>query len=231
MNGMTIVAFGDSITMDTHVEDETKRWLSVLQDMLSRQYPTINFKLINSGVGGHSDREKMTRYERDVLAHNPDVLLVQFGGNNSGYIEPERAVSTQETDKYLQQIKDTISPETELVIITFPYVLWSKHQFFITDPEGFNRFYEARGGHDASVNQYREVVKAFAARNGYLIVDLYKAMKETTDIESLQVGDGVHLNAAGDELLAQLVFGALDKIIDKSHHKAIQSDALSSCCG
>ena len=56
-------------------------------------------------------------------------------------------------------------------------------------------------------------------------------MKETTNIESLQVGDGVHLNAAGDELLAQLVFGALDRIIEKSHHKAITSDARSSRCG
>ena len=100
MKRMTIVAFGDSITMDTHVEDETKRWLSVLRDMLSEQYPSINFTLVNSGIGGNSDREKMARYERDVLAHNPDVLLLQFGGNNSGYIEPERAVSTQETRRW-----------------------------------------------------------------------------------------------------------------------------------
>ena len=49
----------------------------------------IRFKVINAGVGGESDREKMRRFESDVLAKAPDILLVQFGGNNAGFISPD----------------------------------------------------------------------------------------------------------------------------------------------
>ena len=224
MKTITIVGFGDSITMDCHVEDEEKRWLSLLERMLSEEYPNINFNTINSGVGGNSDREKMTRYEYDVLAHAPDVLLIQFGGNNSGYNAPKRSVPVQETEEYLQQIKNTIPDKSQIVVITFPHVLWQKHKFYIDEPEKFIEFYKQYGGHEARLNQYRETLKSFATKNNYPIVDLYKAMKESNDVESLQVGDGVHLNAAGDQLLAELVFKALDSFFVASHNNRIERD-------
>ena len=225
MKTITIVGFGDSITMDPCVKDDKKQWLSILNKMLSKEYPDIDFTTINSGVGGNSDREKMTRYKHDVLAHAPDILLIQFGGNNSGYNAPKRFVPVQETEEYLQQIKDTIPAKTQIVVITCPHVLWKKHQFYIDAPEKFAEFHKTNGGHEAGLNQYREALKAFAIKNNYPIVDLYKAMKESDDTESLQIGDGVHLNTAGDQLLAKLVFKTLNRIFVKSHNNAMQTDA------
>ena len=69
-----------------------------MEKLLSNACPTYTFNMINSGVGGNSDREKMSRYAHDVLDHAPDILLVQFGGNNSGYMTPERFVPVQETE-------------------------------------------------------------------------------------------------------------------------------------
>ena len=212
MRTITIVGFGDSITMDRHVAEE-KRWLSLLKKMLAEKYPDINFNIINSGVGGNSDREKMSRYKDDVLWHEPDILLIQFGGNNSGYDNPERFVSVQESREYLEQIKNTIPEKTEIIIITFPHVLWQRHQAYIADPVKFTDFYKKQGGHEANLNKYRETLKEFASKNNYPIVDLYKAMKEFDDIASLQVGDGVHFNALGDQFLAELVYRPLSNLL------------------
>ena len=223
MTTIRIVAFGDSITMDKRVE-EGERWLSVLGRMLSEEYPNIEFYMVNAGEGGNSDREKMARYERDVLAYAPDILILQFGGNNSGYNAPERFVSTQESKEYLQRIKDTIPERTTIVALTFPHVLWRKHQFYIAEPERFIAFFKAEGGHEAAKNRYREVLKAFAAENNYPVVDLYGAMKELDDVECLQVSDGVHLNAAGDRFLAGLVFETLDRVLARDHKSAMRSD-------
>ena len=210
---ITIVAFGDSITMDTHVENSENRWLSVLENMLSKKYSSTRFTVINSGVGGNSDREKMARYERDVLQHNPDILILQFGGNNSGYDASERFTPVREMEEYLQHIKDTIPEKTQIAVVTFPHVVFENHQFYINDAKKFSEFYKTYGGHEAALNQYREALKAFATKNGYPVIDLYKAMKGIDNVEKLQVGDGVHLNTAGDRLLGKLAFETLDGIL------------------
>ncbi len=209
MREVTLVAFGDSITMDRHVEDEEKRWLSVLNRLLSEQYPAVIFDVINSGMGGNSDREKMARFERDVLDHDPDVLLLQFGGNNSGYNAPSRSVSVAETTQYLRDMRALLPNKTQVVLITFPHVLWMKHAFCLADPARFTSFHAKDGGHEALLNRFREAIKDFATENRYPVVDLYETMKQTVNIESLQIGDGVHLNSKGDRLLGELVFHCL----------------------
>ena len=75
---MKIVAFGDSITegLAGGITPE-QNWLNQLSKKLGS-----GFELVNAGVGGNSSREAMARYERDVLAHDPDIVLLEFGGNN-----------------------------------------------------------------------------------------------------------------------------------------------------
>jgi lysophospholipase L1-like esterase len=172
--------------------------------------------MINSGVGGDSDRGKMVRYENDVLAHDPDILLLQFGGNNCRFDLPDETVPVQEMEAYLEEIGNTVPDKTRLVFITFPPVLWHKHKFYMDDPEAFTAFYAKYGGPDACRNRYHQAVKAFAAKHACPVVDLYDAMKGRADLESLQIGDGVHLNAAGDRFLAELVFQALISLLQRT---------------
>jgi lysophospholipase L1-like esterase len=93
---VTTVGFGDSITEAiVGMPNKDKRWLNILDEQLNDRFSDISFRIINSGVGGNSDREKMLRFEKDVLAHNPDFLLLEFGGNNNDFHRPERLVSPE----------------------------------------------------------------------------------------------------------------------------------------
>ena len=82
---MKIVAFGDSITEGRTGVAPEDNWLLKLDHLLEHKHV-----LINSGHGGNSAREAMMRYEKDVLLHDPDLVLLEFGGNNHDP-RPERS--------------------------------------------------------------------------------------------------------------------------------------------
>ena len=94
MKALTIVAFGDSITQAKEVAPE-KRWPELLRAALQARMPGRGFAVVNAGVGGNTSREGLARIERDVLAHRPDWVLVEFGGNDATH-DPARHVPPDE---------------------------------------------------------------------------------------------------------------------------------------
>ena len=98
----TIVGFGDSITLCSR-QPEGRKWLQLLDTQLCAAFPGALFNVVNSGVGGNSARQAMARFGRDVAAYRPDVVLLQFGGNNSKRLDPEQMVGLDEFRAHLAQ--------------------------------------------------------------------------------------------------------------------------------
>jgi lysophospholipase L1-like esterase len=69
-----IVAFGDSLTYGYGAE-HNQSYPAVLAGMLQRP-------IINSGNPGDTSGEAAGRLDRDVLAHNPSIVIVLLGGND-----------------------------------------------------------------------------------------------------------------------------------------------------
>lgn len=207
MKTLTIVAFGDSITMSIQVEDERLRWTNLLRRRLREAFPDRESEVFNAGVGGNSTREAMARLEKDVLAHRPDWVLLEFGGNNDDPFHPERRVSVPEYRRYLEEFRTRIPPETGVIVITFPPIIDEQHVY--CGSEWCRRF----GGIDAAAERFRIVSRGFAAENGFPLVDLAATLKvqlAAGDPNLYILPDGVHLNEAGNRLLAELVFSTLE---------------------
>lgn len=77
-NPYTIVAFGDSTTAP---RGNLVVYSTLLQSELFAQGQPI--RVVNSGVGGNTTEVARDRFERDVLAYQPDLVVVQFGINDS----------------------------------------------------------------------------------------------------------------------------------------------------
>ena len=203
---VTIVGFGNSITAaTTQMPDKNKRWLNVLKSKLEAASPGSVFNVINSGVGGNSAREAMARFKRDVLAHDPDWVLLEFGGNNDDPNNPARRVTTDEFKKCLKEFRHGLPSRTRVVIITFPPVL-DEH----FDYEWLKQF----GGGDASVERFRKLTRGFAGENGFPLVDLSEEIRKRIKFEDKNryiLPDGVHLTEAGNLLLAEMVFKVLQQ--------------------
>lgn len=208
---ITIVGLGDSITEAVaDMPDEKKRWLSVMQSKLSTAFPDTEFTVINSGVGGNSAREAMARFPGAVRAHDPDWVILEFGGNNEDLASPARIVGLKEFSALLDQYKRDLPQKTKTIIVTFPPVLDDLHGY--GKNADFQAHYQKAGGIDNSVEPYREITRAFAQANGYPLYDFHKeliALSKLNGRLTYTMSDGVHLTEAGNGVLAEGVFEIL----------------------
>ena len=146
---LTIVGFGDSITLASR-QPEDMKWLRLLGAMLAAKLPAREFRMINAGSGGNTSREGLLRIESDVIAHQPDCVLVQFGGNDATR-DMARHVTLEEYDANLESIRLRIQEATpaQIVMLTFPPVVDDWHTY------GRHELFRERGGLDAYIEQYR----------------------------------------------------------------------------
>jgi acyl-CoA thioesterase-1 len=78
---VTIVAMGSSSTAGVGASTIEHNYPSQLEARLKVRFPGIEFRMINRGMSGAVDREMIARFEEDVHAANPDLVLWQVGTN------------------------------------------------------------------------------------------------------------------------------------------------------
>ena len=100
--GTSIVAFGDSLVFGTGAT-EGNDFVSIL----SRQ---VGEEIINLGVPGDATRDALSRID-EVLALDPKIVLVLFGGND--YL---RKIPPEETFANLEVVIETIHRSGAVVI-------------------------------------------------------------------------------------------------------------------
>lgn len=86
---ITLVAFGDSITANTHWTGGMQNWVQLLESNLYQIFPKGS-TVINSGVSGDSLPGCLNRMQRDVLRFDPDIVIVSFGQNDCINNAPEK---------------------------------------------------------------------------------------------------------------------------------------------
>lgn len=195
-----IVAFGDSITLAAAQSPE-KKWVNILSQKLNTG-SNVQWILINAGVGGNTSREGLARIEKDVLSHRPNVVFVEFGGNDATN-DMNRHVSLDEFTQNLEKmLKSLTKISAQMVIVTFPPIIDQWHSI------GTHEFYAKWGGLDHCVEEYRQASREFAKKHGLPLADIDIAFREAFKIQeaaSLILPDGVHLTDKGNELVAEVI--------------------------
>jgi acyl-CoA thioesterase I len=79
---VTVVAIGSSSTQGAGASTPDKSYPSVLALELKRLFPTARFTIHNRGIGGETATEMLARFDRDVIAANPDIVIWQVGSNS-----------------------------------------------------------------------------------------------------------------------------------------------------
>lgn len=83
---VTYVAIGDSVTqgcMQAGVVEYERIYHQVLRRGVERHYSGTVFNVINSGVAGDTAQESRSRWDRDVLMYQPDLVTICFGHNDA----------------------------------------------------------------------------------------------------------------------------------------------------
>ncbi|TYR36616.1 G-D-S-L family lipolytic protein [Sphingobacterium phlebotomi] len=195
-----IVAFGDSITAPRKGVDQV--FAQRLPDLLDGK---IQIEIINSGVGSsHSGtiddnaianvRHGRDRFEEEVLAQHPDLVIIGFGTNDA-YIDSKTpgGASRISLDQYRDNLVYMI---TELQKRKVRVVLMAPNPLSAPRPE-FQRL---------RLYEYVKVVRALAKEYHTGLADNYRLFMDygrMHDGYASLLLDGVHPNDEGHRLIAE----------------------------
>ncbi len=78
----TIVAIGSSSTEGVASNDKSMLYPAAMESALKKLAPTLDVHVINKGRGGETIKDMLARFETDVLALNPSLVIWQLGVND-----------------------------------------------------------------------------------------------------------------------------------------------------
>jgi acyl-CoA thioesterase-1 len=80
---ITILAVGSSSTAGVGASSPAATYPARLEALLRERTSGVDMiNVLNRGVGGEEIRDMLARFERDVIAENPDLVLWQMGTNS-----------------------------------------------------------------------------------------------------------------------------------------------------
>jgi lysophospholipase L1-like esterase len=194
-----VVFFGDSITQ---MGVNPGGYISLMRDMLVQQN-IKNYDLVGAGVGGNKVYDLYLRIPEDVIAQSPDIVVI-FVGVNDVWHKSSLGTGT-DADKfekfYRAIIKELQSHDIKPMLVT-PAVIGEKNDY--TDQQ------------DGDLNKYSQIIRNIAKELQLPLCDLhaifhtYEVNNNTANAEKgILTTDGVHLNDAGNKLVAEEMWKVL----------------------
>ena len=214
---LRIVALGDSTTATAL--DWAPPIKEVYADCLPRSLAAhgISASVVNAGIGDTTTRDALARLDRDVRHHHPDLVVIQFGINDS-WIDVDQGstaprLTREEYRKNLRKIIGLLKSDGARVVLMTPNPMrWA-------DPYYIKAFGEHPGlldthaprGIDRLLDLYAADVRAVAHQEQVTLVDVFAAFEGYGKVpgqsidELLLAGDGIHPNQAGQHLVCKLL--------------------------
>jgi len=202
---VTIVAFGDSTTAE---RGSTQVYASLLQNELR------HVRVINAGVPGNTTDMARKRFEQDVLTHQPQIAILQFGINDAAvdvWKTPpvtEPRVSLERYEANMRYFVQTLKARNiRVVLMTANPLRWTpklkemygRSPYQPQDPGGFN----------ALLVPYCESARRVAQEEGAELLDAQRAFVEQAQKQGFTVdallSDGMHPNDKGHRIVADLL--------------------------
>lgn len=212
----TIVAFGDSITAK-------RKDVIVYADLIKIEFEKKNIpiNIVNSGIPGNTTNHAKVRFEKDVLAHKPDLVIIQFGTNDSAYDvwkNPPATAPRVAIDVYEKNIRDFIKAlkkqKSKVILVVPPPLVWTQKMIEMYGKPPFDP--AKRDGFNVSLRKYNEVLRKIAKSEELPLIDLFKAYYEYDSVNGQSMDnllpDGIHPNSEGQKIEAKLLIEAIKKL-------------------
>jgi len=187
---ITIVAFGSSSTEGIGASTPAMAYPIRLQADLAAALPRADIRVINKGVGGEREPEMIRRFDRDVLAERPDLVIWQVGANaviDDDALRPDERLIRRGIERLKEAGVDVVLMDLQYA----PEML--RHRDFVR-MEG----YIASVAHELAV----PVLRRFALMRHWIDTGAF-------DMAGMVAADGLHMNDASYGCLAQKLADAL----------------------
>jgi lysophospholipase L1-like esterase len=159
---------------------------------LAAAYPELDLTIVNKGISGHTSRDLVARWERDVISEQPDWLSVKIGANDVWRALQSRwdeAVSLAEFERNYREMLDRTRSGTQAdLILAEPFLVEGNPD------DSFRR----------AMDEYRHVVRQLAQEYDTLLVKTQDAFDRGLDHRPAHhwAEDRVHPTEVGHALIA-----------------------------
>lgn len=200
---LKVIFFGDSIT---EAGVKPGGYISLLDSIAKQKSSNHTFDFIGKGIGGNKVYDLLFRLQGDVISHQPDVVVIYIGINDVWHKSlAGTGTDTDRFERFYQEIINQLNAKKIKVILCTPTVIGEKTDN--SNPQ------------DGDLNAYANIVRRLAATNNLLLVDLrkefisYNLKNNPANAQSgILTSDRVHLNARGNQLVAQSLWKVLSNI-------------------
>jgi len=201
--GEKIVFLGDSITAGGN---QPKGYVTLIRNAMAEKHKDLGIEVINAGISGNKVPNLQARLEKDVLAKKPTLVVIYIGINDVWHGEKNPANGTPK-DKFEAGLKEIVGKVQAVggrVVLCTPTVIGEK-------TGGANSL-------DAKLDEYADVTRGVAKELKLPLCDLRKAFVDhlkdnnpENKEKGVLTGDRVHLNDAGNKLVADTMLKTIDK--------------------
>lgn len=201
-----IVCVGDSITQQG---ESPAGYVWLIRHNLQLIFPNQSFDVLNAGISGNRSNDMLDRFERDVLSHNPDLVLISVGVNDvwHGFSEghpqgdgPGGIPLADYRQNVAAMIDRTVAKHAKAVLL-------------LATPIGE----DLGNAENLKAVAYNNTLRDLAVTKSATVIDLQTPFRKLIDSYRTTTGntqnfltvDGVHMNAQGNQVMAQAVLTAL----------------------
>jgi lysophospholipase L1-like esterase/predicted esterase len=153
---------------------------------LQRAIPRANIEMINAGISGHTTVNALARIDTDVLAKQPDLVVVMFGMNDV------TRVSLDDFRDNIETIARRCQEQGAAVLLCTP-----------------NSVYENDARPNKKLTQFSQAVRELAEKMRLPLVDVFQHWQQLRDQDleawMLAMSDTIHPNMNGHKRFAQLI--------------------------
>ena len=195
-----IVFFGDSITQ---AGVGRVGYITKMQEMLQQKGTAAQYELMGAGIGGNKVYDLYLRMEADVLAKNPDVVVIWVGVNDVWHkASAGTGTDADKFEKFYTAIIKKFQEKNIQVVLCTPSTIGEKTDY--------------SNQQDGDLNNYSNIIRKLAKANNCKLIDLrkdfhdYNLQNNPDNKESgILTTDRVHLNEKGNTFVAERMMEGL----------------------
>ena len=195
-----IVLFGSSNTAANYGSRGSHNWGEWLHRVL-RVNAGMNFKVINSGIGGDTTEKLLARIKRDVLYYRPKAVILTVGGNDCCI-----DLGMDVFERNLNRIVDIFNQNSIIPILQTYYVL------------DYSAFNSSVPGKDERIKRefplYMDIVRKISKERNIMMIDQYKYFeplyRQNLGLYKRLMIDDMHVSYIGNFIIANNIARILD---------------------